>query len=804
MFKSYLKIAWRSLLKNKGFTFLNIIGLSVAFGAAILLSMAALFELSYNQFHENIDDIHQVYITTQRTKGTEANTSHPIPLAPTLKDEVPGIAKITRHLEENTLLVYKDKELGADLTWVDPDFFSIFSFPVIKGNEQEPFEEGNTAVVAKEIASAVFGDENAIGSTINLMIEGEARPFKVTAIIEDAPRNSTMDFEILLNFENYPGHDEAMEDWGSSNHQVFLMLEDGVATSQFETATNSFTNLHYAEEVDNAKRDGASVDADGQYINLSLSPFKDAYFTGYSRGTATTNKSLPYIVLGIAFLILFIACVNFINMSIAKNTGRLQEIGMRKTLGAAKRHVFLQFWNESVLIFLATIIIGTLLSALLLEDFKVLFRTGATYSNTFSPALLIGSFFIFFIITLIAGGYPALLLTKLGTLQALKGKLEVKSGNALRNVLMVVQFAIAILLISGTFVLWGQLEYMRTKDLGYNKEQVVSVPLIGKKNSYTAVQLLREELSGNGNILSISGSDNALGRGKDGSAYISRLGFDYKDRVVKTHMLVVDYDYPETLDLEIVDGRTFNRDFAADSLSVVINEAMAKELGEQDPVGKRFVLSDSINYTIVGLVKDYHFSKLDKAIEPLTLFMNDDWDLYYAYIKVAPENLASSFSAIETAWKTIEPNAEFLGSFLDENIDRALRREKIMITIITSGAIVAIILSCIGLLAISLLVVNQRTKEIGVRKVVGASVVSLAVLLAKDFVKLVVIGFVIIVPFAWLAAKNWLEGYTYHVDLSVWFFVAAGILAVIIALATISTGTIRAALQNPVKNLRTE
>ncbi len=804
MFKSYLKIAWRSLLKNKGFTFLNIIGLSVAFGAAILLSMAALFELSYNQFHENIDNIHQVYLTTESTRGTEASTSHPVGLAPTLKEEIPSISKITRHLEENTLLVYKEKELGMDLTWVDPDFFSIFSFPVINGNKENPLEEGATVVVTQEAATAIFGNEDAIGNVVNLMIQGKELPFKVTAIIEDAPRNSTMDFELIVNFNNLPDYDQQFADWDSSNHQVFLLLEDNIAASQFAITTNSFVNSHYQKQNENAQLDGALANSDGQHLSLKLSPFADAYFTGYSRGTATTNKTLPYCVLGIAFLILFIACVNFINMSIAKNTGRLQEIGMRKTLGAAKRHVFFQFWNESIIIFFVTIIIGILLSALLLDNFKVLFRTGATYSNTFSPDIIIGSLFIFFIITLIAGGYPALLMTKLGTLQALKGKLNIKSGNRLRNALMVVQFSIAILLISGTFVLWGQLDYMRTKDLGYNKEQVVSVPLVGKKNSYVATQLLRDELSGNPDILDVSGSDNALGRGKDGSAYTSKLGFNYKNRFVKTNMLIVDYNYPETLGIELIKGRSFKRDFATDSLSVVINETMALELDEEEPIGKSFIALDNTKFTVVGVVKDYHFNKLDKAIEPLTLFMNKDWDLYYAYIKVAPQNLASSMEAIEVAYKKIEPNAQFLGSFLDENIDRALRQEKVMITIITSGAIIAIILSCIGLLAISLLVVNQRTKEIGVRKVVGASVASLTVLLAKDFVKLVLVGFAVVVPFAWLAAKNWLEGYTYHVDLSIWFFVAAGVLAVFIALATISTGTIRAALQNPVKSLRTE
>jgi ABC-type antimicrobial peptide transport system permease subunit len=439
-----------------------------------------------------------------------------------------------------------------------------------------------------------------------------------------------------------------------------------------------------------------------------------------------------------------------------------------------------------------------------MDEFKDLFRTTASFENTFTPAVLVVVVLGFLTITVIAGGYPALLLSRIGTLQALKGKLMTKGGNRVRNVLLVVQFAIAILFVSGTFVLWGQMDYMRTKDLGFNKEQVISFPINGKKNSYTAIKLLRDELQDQPDILGITASDNNLGMGKDGSGYTSVLGFDHKGRGVKTNMLVVDYDYPETLGLELISGRSFNRNYATDSLSIIINKAMAVELREKEPLNKNIIMDDSIKYTIVGVLKDYHFSKLNKAIEPITLFMDNDWDVYYAYVKIAPTNLPRSFELVKNAWLKIEPNSEFLGSFLDENIDRALRREKAMITIITSGAIIAIILSCIGLLALSLLVVDQRTKEIGVRKIVGASVGSLIVLLAKDFIKLVVVAFIVVVPIAWMAASNWLENYTYRMDLSIWFFIAAGLVAIFIALVTISSGTIKAALQNPVKSLRTE
>ncbi len=804
MFKNYFKIAWRSLSKNKSFTILNIVGLTVAFAAAILLGMAAIFELSYDRFHKNLDTTHLVYTTIQTTKGAKASTSHPVPFAPALKAEVPGVDKITRFLEDGSLISYNEKVIDIDVVWVDSDFFSLFSFPVLSGNNVQPLNEDRSLVITKEAATRVFGKTDVSGETVLLLVGGEEVPFKISSVLDDIPANSSIEFEVAVNYMHHPTYTDNIDTWNSNNHQIFVQLQEDLSANEFENRTHDFSNSHYKESIDDAKRDGALPDASDQYHQISLVPLKDIAFVNYTNGKAQIDRSLPYVILGIALLLICIACINFINMSVAKNTRRLSEIGMRKTLGAGRKHVFFQFWSESVLIFLSTIVTGTLLSFLLLDKFKELFRTAASFENTFSPAIYIIALVGFLAITLIAGGYPAVLLSKIGTLQALKGKLKTKGGNQLRNVLMVVQFAIAILFISGTFVLWGQLEFMRTKDLGFNKEHVISFPINGKKNSYTAVELLRSELAGNPDILGVTASDNNLGVGKDGNASTSRLGFDHKNRSVSTNMLVVDYDYPEILDLEMVEGRSFKRGYAADSLSIVINEAMALELEEENPVNKHIIMGDSTKYTIIGILKNYHFSKLNKAIEPISLFMNDDWDLYYAYVKISPTNLSQSFDKVKEAWTKVEPEATFMGSFLDENIDRTFRREKAMITIITSGAIIAILLSCIGLLAISLLVVNQRTKEIGIRKVVGAGIRSLTFLLAKDFVKLVLIAFVVIVPIAWYAASTWLETYTYRMNLSVWLFAAAGLLAIFIALITISTGTIKAALQDPVKSLRTE
>mgnify|MGYP000035305751 CR=1 FL=1 len=804
MFKNYLKIAWRNLIKDKTFTLINVIGLSVAFGVAILLSMAAFFDLGYNKFHENGDSIYKIYKVQQTPKGPEAGMSQSAPFAGALRTEVPGVDKITRFLEQEALTTYGEKEINLDAVWLDSEFFEMFTFPVLAGNKNNPLQEKNSVVITENTADKLFGSTAAVGQTISILIDEKDRPFTVSSVVGNHESQNNLKFDIAIPFQNHAGYAQDIETWDAQYHHVYLQLAPGVSAQQFEKNTQSFVDLHYKENIENLKRDGAIANADGQYFQIGLLPLKDVHFTSFRKGYADVSRVVPYLILGVAFLILFIACVNFINMSIAKSAQRLREIGMRKTLGAQKKQLFFQFWSESLFVFLASVGIGILISFLLIDQFKTVFRTDISFDMLTSPTVIIGFSLIVFLITLIVGGYPAILLSRLGTIQSLKGKLETSGSNRVRNVLMVVQFGIAILLISGTLVLWGQVDYMRNKDLGFNKEQVLSFPIDGKKNPYDAVQLLREELAGIPNILGVSASDNNLGRGKDGSQSTSVWGFDYKGRGVRTNALTVDYDYLETLGLELVEGRSFDKNYPGDTQAVVINESMAKELGESNPLTAFLPMSDSLRSPIIGVVKDYNFQDISKSIEPLTFFLDRESGLSYVFVKVAPVNMANSFDAVEKAWKKIEPNAEFLGSFLDENIDNTFGREKKMATMITSGSILAIALSCIGLFAMSLLIVGQRTKEIGVRKVLGASVSSITVLLTKDFLKLVLISFVIATPIAWWFLRKWLENYENKIELNIWIFAAAGLLAIVIAFLTVGSRTIKAALQNPVKSLRTE
>jgi len=476
---------------------------------------------------------------------------------------------------------------------------------------------------------------------------------------------------------------------------------------------------------------------------------------------------------------------------------------MRKTLGASKRQLFFQFWGESMLVFIISVALAYALAMLLLPSFQELFSTEASFAVLTDPTIIVVAIVGFIIITLLAGGYPALLMSKLETLQALKGKLQASGKNYVRDILIVVQFSIAIVLISGTLVLWNQLEFLRSKDLGFNKEQVIAIPLKSSKDPEKLMQLMRDELSSKPNVLSVTAANNILGMGKDRSRSSSVLGFEYEGREVKTNMLSVDYDYPETLDIPLVAGRTHNRSYAADSLSIVINETMAAQFDVENPLDIVIDL-DGPKFQVIGVLEDYNFQELDNSIQPLSLFMNNDAIMRYAYVKVVPGDLQASFDTVKAAWNSIEPDREFLGSYLDENIDRTLMKERYMTTMISSGSILAIVLSCIGLFAISLLVVAQRKKEIGIRKVVGASVSTITVLLTKDFLKLVGIAFLIGAPLAYYFASQWLQNYTYRMDLSIWIFAGAGLIAFFIAIATISVRTIAAAIANPVDSLKTE
>ncbi|MGB5982349.1 MAG: ABC transporter permease [Nonlabens sp.] len=803
MLRNYIKIAFRNLWKKRTFTGLNIIGLTVAFAAAFLLGTYALFELSSNSYHENADRLFQLYTNEQTPDGTVSGDAHPIPLAETIKEEVAGIKHITRFRQNSISTKTGDKTMGLGGVYADADYLKMFTVPMTKGNDRS-LENQDAVVLSENGAQKLFGTTDVLGKAIEILKNGSYIPAVVTGVAENVPSTSTIRYDIIARFENLDDNAylENIDRWDNSNHTVFLQLEDQVSIAEFEDRTHDFSAKYFDQDIKNAQRDGIPKNADGMYRQLKLLPFTDIHFVTTANRIIEVSKTLQYVILGIALLIIFIASVNFINMSIGQGTKRLKEVGMRKTLGANKKQLFLQLWGESVVVFLVALIFGSLTAWFLLEDFQQLFNTRAGFEILATPVVISLMILVLFSVTLVAGGYPALLMSTQNTLQALKGKLQMSKQNRVRNVLMVVQFCISIILISGTLVLYNQLDFMRTQDLGFNKNQVISLPLSTNQDRTQVVERLRNELKGNPNVLSVTASNFNLGMGKDNSSRRSVMGFEHEGREVKTHLFMTDYDYTQTLDIKIIAGRDFDPT-RADSTSLIINETMAAQFIVENPLELVFDL-DGDKFNVIGVIEDFHFEKADRAIQPLTLFPASYSTMGYAYIKVKPENLADTYAAVGTVWKEIEPKSDYLGSYLDENIDRILKKEQTMTTIISGGAILAIVLSCIGLFAISLLVVAQRRKEIGIRKVVGASISNITILLTKDFVKLVGIAFLIAAPVSYYAAQEWLQNYTYHMELTVWLFGLAGILALTIAVLTISARTIGAAIANPVDSLKSE
>lgn len=804
MFRNHLKTAFRNLWKERTFTLLNLIGLSVAFTCACLLSIYATYELSYDNFHEHPDRLYQVYVNEQTTRGTESTNSFPVPFGPAFKSEVSAVEKLTRYLDDPSLFKVGDKTLSLSSRFVDPDYFEMFNFKIIAGSKN-PLADRNSIALSETTAKRLFGDEDPIGQVLQMQAEDQQVNFKVTAVMEDNPRNTELDFGALLNFEDQPGDDYARltDSWDSRNHVVYVQLSEGTSVIDFEKSTAEFAEKYYVNDITNAKRDGAAAFEDGSYLQLRLMNLTDLNFKKTVAGVYRVDKSQVHVVLIIAVLLLIIACVNFINMSIGKASTRMKEIGMRKTLGASKNQLFLQLWGESALVFTLAILLAAIMTYLLHEPFRGLFDTWAGLDQLLQPEMMIGAVVIILVVSFIAGGYPARLISRSGTIQALKGKLPVYSKNRVRNVLMVAQFAISIVFISGTLVLYSQLEFLRTTDLGFNKAQVISIPLESPQDPQVLIDRLKLKLQNNPKINYIGGGSSNLGMGLDNSSSRSLLGFEHEGREVKTFLFEAGHGYVEALGLELLAGRSFRESEAADSTSIIINEQMAAQFEEENPLDITINFGNG-PYQVVGVVKDFHFQKMDKTIEPLSIFTPTWSRLRYAFVQVAPGDLAGTLDDIKTAWEEIEPQREFMGSFLDENIDRTLEKERTTIKITSLGAIVAIVLSCIALFAMSLLVVAQRRKEIGIRKVVGASVARVTVLLSLDFVKLVGIAFLIAFPVAYYLTYNWLQDYPYRTELHWYIFATGGVIALLIALLTISFKTVHAAVANPVKSLKSE
>jgi len=804
MFKNYLKIAWRNLTKHKAYTAINLVGLIVAFTSSILVFLSAYFDLSYDGFHANANNIYRTLNQVQTAEGVKYGSSMAYPLAPTLKKEFSEVKYAARLKYGSGAIRYNGKDYNKSIRTTDPDFLKMFSFPMVSGNADNALNGLSNIVISKYMAKVVFGAEDPMNKTVQVKLDNVWANFIVTGVISDFPDNSSINYDGLIRIENAGDYVQNKNEWNNQQHNVFIQLADNVSQPQFEKKIQSFLTKNNPLSPEDIQKLNVKPDKFGNYATLVLTPLKDVHFFDNSTGGA--KKTYVYTLFLLAFFIMLIASINFINLSIARSFTRAKEVGVRKSIGANKRQLFLQIWGESVLVCAIAFIIGLLIAYLLLQPFRNLFNTLLPFSFIAQPVTLLFILGCFLLVSLVSGGYPALVMSGFNTIEILKGKLTLKKRGGLRNALIVIQFSIAILLICSTVIVLQQLNYLRKMPLGYDKQQVISVPINSSIEGGKFVEKMRNHFLMDNNVMAISGTSINIGDGLDNSSNRQSYSFDYGDKAIQTDWVFVDYGYLKTLDMKLISGRDFDKAFATDAATaIIINESMAKKMGDKDVVGK-FIWPDTSQpkLQVVGVIPDFHLYSPYEKVEPLTMQIGHSTSIGYALLRLKTGTMVSIMEKVKKFWKSEFPDKEFQGSFLDENTERWYKKEQQLSTIYSIAAAIAIIISCMGLFAIALLMIEQRIKEIGVRKSLGASIQSIVTMLSKDFVKLVVVAIIIATPIAWYAMSNWLKDFAYRIQIQWWVFAVTGIGAIAIALLTVAYQSIKAAMMNPVKSLRSE
>jgi putative ABC transport system permease protein len=806
MLKNYFKTLLRNMQKNKLHTAINIIGMAVAFTCSILLILVAYQQFSFDSFHTNKAQLFELYNSSNGPQGVEASSSMGYPVAPTLKSENIGVEKATRYKNGGRSVKYKDKELDLQINLVDNDFFSMFSFPVVSGNKTNPLADLTDVVISEYAAKRIFGTEDPLGKTIDANIGGEWKLLTVSAVLKDFPRNSSISYDVLARSELSPDYADNQNKWDNQHHSVFVQIAANTTKAQVQQQLRNVSKKYYPGDITFMKNKGYKPDENGDMTSMRLLPVTDMHFDTQVNGSRAMSKSLLYVILLVSFVIIVIACFNFINLNIGLSFTRTKEMGIRKCLGAGKRQVWLQIWGESFFTVLTAMIIGL---AAILVSLKYLNKTSLTRlesSILYQPSVVFTLIVILFTVSFIAAGYPSYIIGRLKTVEILKGKISLKRPGFFRNALIVVQFVIACVLICSTIIIYRQFQYLRSAPLGYNTSSVISIPIHDQGKGKTIVGQMRTLLSSQSSIVSVSGSSINLGVGKDGSTNKMGVGFDFNGRSIRTNIMPADYDILKTLDITPKEGRDFNTAYASDSSdAVIVTESMAKQLLESSVTGLS-VLHDSSQprWNIVGTIPDFHLYSMHEKTEALTMVLNSNGLLSYILIRVNTQNANATMDLVKAAYAKAEPGVEFKGSFVNENVERWYSNEQTLSKMFSIAAIVAIVLSCMGLFGIAFIVIKQRVKEIGVRKVLGASVASVAMLVTKEFIQPVLIAMVIATPIAWWAMTKWLQDFEYRISIQWTIFFAAGFLAVFIAIVTVASQAIKAAVANPVKSLRSE
>ncbi len=793
MLKNYFKIAIRNLWRHRGFSFINISGLAIGLTASFLILLYVGFELSYNTFHTKANRIYRVVADIKTpSENIEANiAAWAVP--PHLEKEFPEIESAVR-ISNLNMLVRKDglKFNETNAIAADSAFFNMFDFKLLQGNSNNVLKIPFSIVLSKTTARKYFGDLDPMGKSIKIFDEG--RIATITGIMEDIPENSHIKPDIILSMTTYTQDlDKELDNqWSNYDASAYILVGTDTNINQLESKFPSFLE----------RNDGENMKQSKMFVTLFLEPIKEIYLYSTRGGTGGGSISNVYIFSIIAIFILLIACINFINLTTARSVERAKEVGIRKVIGAEKRQLGLQFIGESVIISLLAFIVTVILTALFLPYFNELAGKIVSKGIFSTPRHILLLFIISLGIGVLAGIYPAFVLSSFKPVSVLKGSFSTGTkGILLRKGLVITQFTISIALIIGTIIIYNQMNFMRNQELGFNKEQM----LILETNVSPSQLALKHAIDDLPGVKSTSLGSSVPGGGN--SAAYSEIENKNGDlQVANLDLYFVDEDYLSQFELKLLAGRAFSRDFATDSTeAMVINETAVKLFGYSTPeeaIGRNFKQWGREG-KIIGVIQDFHFRSLQQGINPLTIRLESGSTDIIA-VKVSPQNIQQTLVAIENKWQTIMPDKPFSYYFLDEFFNQQYQSEERFGNLFLNFAALAILISCLGLLGLAAYSTLQRRREIGIRKVLGSSVAGVVNLLSIDFIKLVIIAFVIAAPLAWFAMHYWLEDFAYKISIQWWMFVLAGLSALLIALLTVSFHAVKASLTNPVKSLRTE
>jgi putative ABC transport system permease protein len=801
MFKNYLKVAVRSILKDKLFSTINILGMATGLAACLFIALYIYDELSFDTFHKDADTMYRIALHG-KIAGQEVYTNSSCsPLSAALVSEVAGVEQATR-IEQRNGVVFKYEEVAfteSKILYADSNFFQFFSFALTQGDPSTVLVEPNSVVLTEALAKKYFGNENAVGK---LMTIGNGnKTYKVTGIAEAPPGNSHITFQALLSTSSEKERFQSNV-WVGNFLYTYFRKNPETSVDEINSKLEGLVSKYAAPMLE--KFTGTTFqqfrDAGGVYSYYAY-PMLDSHLYSSIPDDITPASDIQYvyILLAIGIFILLIACINFMNLSTAKSANRAKEVGLRKTLGSLRSQLAGQFLAESFVYSVVAVLIAIAACYLLMPSFNTLSGKTLETNVLISPVFVIAVCSLILLVGLIAGSYPAFYLTSFSAVEVLKGKVRAgMKSKGVRSVLVVMQFSISVFLITVTLIVTDQLNYMQTKNLGFDKQSIMIIHNATRLN--TNMEPFKNALGEQTGIEKVSFTNNSF-PGVNNTTVFKEVGSE-TDHIMGVYF--ADYDHMDVMKFEMNAGRYFSKDFPSDSTAIILNETAAKEFGWSEPIGQEVIFQDSgnpVKYKVIGVYKDFNFESLKTKVRPLAIMLTGTSNtLLIRYSGNSKEAMATT----EKLWKQYASGEPFEFEFMDESFDKLFRAEQRLSNLFSVFSGLAIFIACLGLFALAAFTAEQRTKEIGVRKALGASLPSLTMLLSKEFTRLVLISFVPAFTAAWFMASSWLSGFANRIEISPWIFLWSGVLAIAIAWLTVSYQSIKAATANPVESLRYE